>query len=81
MTNPFEDPQGSFFVLINDEGQQSLWPSFMQTPAGWRVVHGATGRQDCLDYIETHWQDLRPRSLVEAMRPQVKTTPGGGEGA
>ena len=28
MTNPFEDPQGRFFVLVNEEQQHSLWPAF-----------------------------------------------------
>ena len=27
MTNPFEDDNGTFHVLVNDEGQHSLWPS------------------------------------------------------
>ncbi|MGV7852878.1 MbtH family NRPS accessory protein, partial [Mycobacterium kansasii] len=24
--NPFDDDNGSFFVLVNDEEQHSLWP-------------------------------------------------------
>nr|QEO73598.1 mbtH-like protein [uncultured bacterium] len=64
MTNPFEDETGTFVVLINDEGQHSLWPSFAQVPAGWRVVHGEAGRQECLDYVERNWTDMRPASLV-----------------
>ena len=31
------------------------------------MVHDRDTRQACLEYIETHWTDLRPRSLVEAM--------------
>jgi len=45
MTNPFEDPEGSFFVLVNDEGQHSLWPAFADVPAGWEVEHGKESRQ------------------------------------
>ncbi|MFE8945313.1 MbtH family protein [Streptomyces sp. NPDC007856] len=67
MTNPFDDPDGSYLVLVNDEGQHSLWPSFTAVPDGWRVAHPEASRQDCLDYVERHWTDLRPRSLVEAM--------------
>jgi MbtH-like protein len=26
--NPFDDDNGSFFVLVNDEEQHSLWPVF-----------------------------------------------------
>ena len=65
--NPFENPDGSYLVLVNDENQHSLWPSFVEVPAGWRTVHGAAGQQSCLDYIEEHWTDLRPASLAAAM--------------
>jgi MbtH protein len=70
MTNPFDDPDGTFSVLINDEGQYSLWPQFADVPAGWTVVLAQVSRQDCLDYINEHWTDMRPRSLVEAMDKQ-----------
>ncbi|WP_395366320.1 MbtH family protein [Streptomyces sp. YH02] len=63
-TNPFEDPQGRFLVLVNDENQHSLWPSFAEVPAGWRTVFGEDTREECLAYVETHWTDLRPASLV-----------------
>jgi MbtH protein len=67
MTNPFEDPEGTYHVLVNDEEQHSLWPSFAEVPAGWRTVHGPAGRESCLAYVEEHWTDLRPRSLRERM--------------
>lgn len=66
MSNPFDDNDGTFLVLVNDENQHSLWPEFAEIPAGWRSVHGPAARQDCLDYIETHWTDMRPASLVRA---------------
>ncbi|MFC0602411.1 MbtH family protein [Streptomyces palmae] len=67
MTNPFENPDASYYVLVNEENQHSLWPSFAEVPQGWTVVHGESGRQECLDYIEANWTDMRPRSLAEAM--------------
>jgi MbtH protein len=60
--NPFDDPDGTFSVLVNDEEQHSLWPSHLAVPEGWRVVHPDSTRRDCLDYIEEHWTDLRPLS-------------------
>ena len=36
--NPFDDDNGSFFVLVNDGAQQSLWPTFADIPDGWRVT-------------------------------------------
>ncbi|MDL5199272.1 MbtH family protein [Streptomyces sp. ALI-76-A] len=66
-TNPFDDPEGRFLVLVNDEGQHSLWPSFADVPGGWTVVLGENTRQACLDHIEANWTDLRPRSLAASM--------------
>jgi MbtH protein len=66
-TNPFEDDNANYFVLTNDEGQYSLWPAFAEVPAGWTVVHGEAGRQECLDHINTNWTDMRPKSLVQTM--------------
>ncbi len=62
-TNPFDDENGTFYVLINDEEQHSLWPTFVEVPAGWRVVFGAGTRADALAYVEANWADIRPRSL------------------
>jgi uncharacterized protein YbdZ (MbtH family) len=67
MTNPFEDTDANFFVLVNDEGQHSLWPVFAEVPAGWTVVHGEASRESCVDYVERNWTDMRPKSLVAAM--------------
>jgi MbtH protein len=67
VTNPFEDPDASYYVLINDEGQHSLWPVFADVPEGWEVIFGESGRQECLDFIEENWRDMRPKSLIAAM--------------
>ena len=63
MTNPFEDPQGRFFVLVNEEQQHSLWPAFAEVPAGWTKVFGEEDREACLAYVEENWTDLRPASI------------------
>lgn len=67
MTNPFENPDAGYLVLVNDEGQHSLWPEFAEVPAGWTVAHGRDTRESCLEYVEAHWTDMRPASLVRAM--------------
>ena len=66
-TNPFDDDKGSFFVLINDEEQHSLWPTFADVPAGWQVVYGQADRAECLDFIERNGPDIRPWSLRERL--------------
>jgi MbtH protein len=70
MTNPFENPDGVYLVLVNDENQHSLWPEFAEVPAGWQVVHGPGSRQSCLDYVERNWTDMRPKSLIEDLPPR-----------
>ncbi|CAJ3785410.1 balhimycin biosynthetic protein MbtH [Burkholderia pseudomallei] len=64
MTHLLDDPDGSFQVLVNEEGQHSLWPAELPAPAGWRRTFGEAGRQACLDHIEAEWTDLRPRSVA-----------------
>jgi MbtH protein len=66
-TNPFDDEDGRFYVLVNDEDQHSLWPTFADVPQGWRVVFGEDTRAACLEYVEANWTDMRPKSLREAM--------------
>ncbi|AQU65074.1 MbtH family protein [Streptomyces niveus] len=64
MTNPFDDDNATFLVLVNDEGQHSLWPVFADVPGGWDIAQGESSRQESLEYIEKNWTDIRPRSLV-----------------
>jgi MbtH protein len=71
--NPFDDPEGEFYALVNGEGQHSLWPTFVEVPAGWTVAHGPAPRQDCLVHVEHHWTDMRPRSLVELMEGSAES--------
>jgi MbtH protein len=67
MTNPFEDENGTYHVLINEEGQHSLWPSFVEVPNGWTIILKSDSRAACLEFINRNWTDMRPRSLIEAM--------------
>jgi MbtH protein len=67
MINPFEDDEGTYVVLVNHEDQYSLWPASVDTPKGWTVAYPHNTRQACLDYVERHWTDMRPRSLADAM--------------
>ena len=68
MTNPFEDENGTYHVLINDEGQHSLWPAFIDVPEGWTIVHKSDTRAACLEYVNQNWTDMRPNSLIKRMQ-------------
>jgi MbtH protein len=66
-TNPFDDEEGTFYVLRNGEEQHSLWPAFVDVPEGWQIVFGESTRADCLAFVEENWADIRPKSLRDAM--------------
>jgi uncharacterized protein YbdZ (MbtH family) len=65
MSNPFDDENGTFLVLVNHEDQYSLWPTFAEVPAGWTVALEESTRGAALSYVESQWTDMRPRSLRE----------------
>jgi uncharacterized protein YbdZ (MbtH family) len=53
----------AYTVVVNHEKQYSIWPAGRVMPAGWKPT-GKTGRKDeCLQYIESVWTDMRPLSL------------------
>ena len=70
MTNPFEDEKGTYHVLINDEGQHSLWPSFIDVPEGWTIIRKSDTRAACLEFINKNWTDMRPNILIESRKAQ-----------
>jgi MbtH protein len=73
MSNPFEDDAGTYHVLVNDEGQHSLWPSFIEIPAGWTIAHKSDNRTGCLEFINKNWTDMRPNSLIKAMNDSYRS--------
>lgn len=69
-SNPFDDQDGRFFVLVNDEEQHSLWPTFAEVPDGWTIVFGGSDgsdRDSALRYVDENWTDMRPLSLRQKM--------------
>ncbi len=62
----FDDDTIPFLILINAERQYSIWPDVLPVPAGWQPVRGPMSRQGCLDWLESHWTDLRPYSLQKS---------------
>jgi MbtH protein len=54
----------SFVVLINGEGQYSLWPAGNPVPDGWSTTHAPASKAECVAFVETVWTDMRPRSLA-----------------
>ncbi len=49
--------EGSFVVVRNQEGHYSIWSAELRLPAGWSRVGDEGSREDCLEFIETAWDD------------------------
>jgi MbtH protein len=68
------DAYSEFTVVVNHEEQYSIWPTAREIPAGWEEV-GKTGtKEECLDYIEEEWTDMRPKSLREKLDDEAVET-------
>jgi MbtH protein len=63
----FDNEEREFEVLINEEGQHSIWPSSHGIPEGWRALGVKGLKAQCLEYIDNAWTDMRPASLQAAM--------------
>jgi MbtH protein len=61
------DNSSSFVVVANQEEQYSIWPLDRELPQGWREAGASGSRDECLDYIERTWTDMRPLSLRKKM--------------
>lgn len=63
----------SYNVVVNHEEQYSIWPEGRKVPAGWEIVDEPRSKEECLDYIEEVWTDIRPLSLRRAMAEPEKS--------
>lgn len=63
--NPFDDPSALLRVLVNEQGQYSLWPDDLEVPAGWSTVCAGLDQTQAVEYVEAVWTDLRPLDARE----------------
>lgn len=70
----FDDEDGTYVVVVNDEEQYSIWPVGREIPNGWHQVGDPRLREACLTYIEQVWTDMRPKSV----RRLIEAATGGG---
>lgn len=54
-------------VVVNHEEQYSIWPLEAKNALGWKDAGKTGSKQECLDYIESVWTDMRPLSLRRQM--------------
>jgi MbtH protein len=60
-----------FHIVVNTEGQYSLWRADTAPPPGWDPVGAPDSRERCLDHIRAIWTDMRPRGLAARMNGAV----------
>lgn len=81
-SNPFDNPQGQFYILRNDQRQFSLWPGHCALPAGWTVVCPPQSVEACNAWLAANWPTLTPlimrhKELTMTTRlPLVAAQPG-----
>ena len=69
MTTEAAEKATTYQVVVNHEGQYSIWPADREAPLGWDAAGKVGPREDCLAYVEEVWTDMRPLSLAKTMDP------------
>ncbi len=70
--DPDEEDDQIYKVVINHEEQYSIWPVDRENALGWKEVGKSGPKQECLDYIEEVWTDMRPLSLRKKMEEDAR---------
>jgi amino acid adenylation domain-containing protein/thioester reductase-like protein len=66
VNDPGELAQDAFTVVVNGQGQHSLWQASVDLPAGWRRRSAVMPRHACLDAIAGAWHAITPASVLAA---------------
>lgn len=54
-----------YVVVENEDNQYSIWPEGVDLPQGWKELSFKGTKQECLEYINETWIDMRPSSLTK----------------
>jgi amino acid adenylation domain-containing protein/thioester reductase-like protein len=69
-------PEENHLIVVNSEGQYSVWPARLAVPAGWRPEGQAMRKDACLAVIAAEWPDIAPMSIRDA-GPASRRDPSG----
>jgi MbtH protein len=58
MENDFD-----YKILLNAEGQYSIWPETKAAPLGWKETGPVGSKEEVLEWVKANWLDMRPVSL------------------
>jgi len=53
-------------VVLNEEGQYSIWFADKAPPAGWKAEGTRGTKEKCLEHVAAVWTDMRPRSVRDS---------------
>jgi MbtH protein len=67
MSDEQTDAAQIYKVVVNHEGQYSLWPVNRENPLGWTDAGKTGAKSECLAFVEEVWTDMRPLSLRTTM--------------
>lgn len=67
-----ESDNEQYHVVVNQEEQYSIWPVGRELPLGWSNAGFTGSKQQCLDYIQEVWTDMRPLSLRKKMQEMAE---------
>lgn len=65
-----------YTVLVNDEEQYSLWIKGKAVPAGWRPAGKEGTLEECKQFVDEVWTDMRPLSLRKRMASRTSGDQG-----
>jgi MbtH protein len=65
------DDVRTYRVVVNTEGQYSIWLAHKDIPGGWTDVGFSGPKRQCLEHVASVWTDMRPVSLRRRMDGQA----------
>jgi amino acid adenylation domain-containing protein/thioester reductase-like protein len=70
---PSQSPGEAYRIVVNEEGQYSIWPAALIVPPGWRQEGRPTRKEACLAVITAKWPDIVPASVRTANPAEART--------
>jgi len=55
--------EAMYEVVVNQDGQYSIWPMNKAVPQGWEKAGKQGSKESCLEFVRDVWTDMRPLSL------------------
>lgn len=71
--NNLKMDEQQYKVVVNHEGQHSIWPRGKGNALGWCDQGFVGTKAECLEHIRSVWTDMRPVSLRLASAHAVHT--------